>query len=295
MELLSAAVAGLGAGSLYAVIGVLLVLMATLTRVVNFAQVTIGTYAAFLSIEVAPVLLPLGLPKPVVTIISVIFALIVGAIVSSLIGWIIATWLPESSDSARSAVTVAAMLFLVSVSLLQFGPLSQPLIPLAIGPFISFGIVTITNVAFYLLILAILILIASKIILNKTPVGVQLRAIADRQTAAELLGINVKVLQVGVWAATGALMTLAILIGGNNLAPQATIGVDLIIPGAAAALIGAFKRVDLALIGGLLLGGIQGLVVAFPEISLIRDWIPIFIIIIFLLWNQRKEVWDVAR
>lgn len=295
MELLSAAVAGLGAGSLYAVIGVLLVLMATLTRVVNFAQVTIGTYAAFLSIEVAPVLLPLGLPKPVVTVISVIFAIVVGAIVSSLIGWIIATWLPESSDSARSAVTVAAMLFLVSVSLLQFGPLSQPLIPLAIGPFISFGIVTITNVAFYLLILAILILIASKIILNKTPVGVQLRAIADRQTAAELLGINVKVLQVGVWAATGALMTLAILIGGNNLAPQATIGVDLIIPGAAAALIGAFKRVDLALIGGLLLGGIQGLVVAFPEISLIRDWIPIFIIIIFLLWNQRKEVWDVAR
>jgi branched-chain amino acid transport system permease protein len=295
VEYLSATVAGLGAGSLYAVIGVLLVLMATLTRVINFALVAVGVYAAFLSIRLAPLLAPLDLPKVAVTIISVIFALIVGALVSALLGWIIATWLPESSDTSRSAVTVAAMLGLISLSLIQFGPLSQPLIPLAIGPLVSFGIVTITQVAFYLLILAILILIVSRLILTKTPIGVQLRAIADRQTAAELLGINVKVLQIGVWAVSGALMTLAILIGGNNLAPQATIPVNLIIPGAAAALFGAFKRADLAVVGGLVLGGIQGLITAWPDINILRDWIPIFTIVIILLWNQRKEVWDVAR
>jgi branched-chain amino acid transport system permease protein len=269
--------------------------MATLTRVINFALVAVGVYAAFLSIRLAPLLAPLDLPKVAVTIISVIFALIVGALVSALLGWIIATWLPESSDTSRSAVTVAAMLGLISLSLIQFGPLSQPLIPLAIGPLVSFGIVTITQVAFYLLILAILILIVSRLILTKTPIGVQLRAIADRQTAAELLGINVKVLQIGVWAVTGALMTLAILIGGNNLAPQATIPVNLIIPGAAAALFGAFKRADLAVVGGLVLGGIQGLITAWPDINILRDWIPIFTIVIILLWNQRKEVWDVAR
>lgn len=295
MEYLSAFVAGLGAGSLYAVIGALLVITTTLTRVINFSIVAIGVYAAFASIRVAPLLLPLGLPKPAVSIISILVALVIGAAVSALLGWLIATWLPESSDSARSAVTVAGMLFLISVSLLQFGPLAQALIPLVSGPFVSFGVVTVTKVAFFMLLMAIVILISSRIVLTKTSIGVQLRAIADKQTVAELLGINVKLLQVGVWAVTGALMTFAVLIAGNNLAPQATVSVDLIIPGAAAALIGAFKRVDLAVIGGFLLGGIQGLVVAWPEISVLRDWIPILTIVIFLLWNQRKEVWDVAR
>lgn len=295
MDFLSAFVAGLGAGSLYAVIGILLVLMATLTRVINFAQVAIGVYAAFLSIRVAPLLLPLGLPKILVTIISIVVALIVAALISALLGWIIAKWLGEATGTTRSAVTVAAMLFIVSTGILQFGPLAQPLKPLAIGPLISFGNITITKVAAALFVFAILIYIIAKIVLSKTPVGVQLRAVADRQTAAELLGVNVKALQVGVWASTGVLMTIAILIGGNNLAPQAAIGVDLIIPGAAAALIGAFKRMEAAVIGGLLLGGVQGLITMFPQIILMRDWIPIFVIIIFLLWNQRKEVWDVAR
>lgn len=295
MEYISALAAGLGSGSLYAVIGVLLVLMATLTRVVNFSQVAVGVYAAFLSVRVAPLLLPLHLPKEVVSVISVVVALIVGALVSAALGWIIATWLPEASGTARSAVTVAGMLFLISVSLLQFGPLSQALVPLVIGPMVSFGTVTITKIAVYLLALAIVIVLLAKLVLTKTPIGVQLRAIADRQTAAELLGVNVKLLQVGVWASTGALMTLAILLGGNNLASQATVSMDLIIPGAAAALFGAFKRMDFALYGGLALGAVQGLVTAWPEISLIRDWIPIISIVIFLLWNQRKEVWDVAR
>lgn len=295
MEYLSAIVAGLGSGSLYAVIGVLLVIMSTLTRVINFSQVAVGVYAAFLSIRVVPLLAPLHLPKALVTAISIVVALLVGALVSALIGSIITTWLGEASTTARSAVTVAGMLFLISVSILQFGPLSQALVPLAIGPMFSFGVVTITKVSVYLTLLAVAIFITAKLILTKTPIGVQLRAVADRQTTAELIGLNVRSLQVGVWAATGALITLAILIGGNNLAPQVGVSSDLIIPGAAAALVGAFKRMDLALLGGLLLGGVQGLVVMWPEISLIRDWIPIMIIIVFLLWNQRKEVWDVAR
>jgi branched-chain amino acid transport system permease protein len=295
VDYLSALVAGLGAGSLYAVIGVLLVIMFTLTKVVNFSQVAVGVYAAFLSIRFGHLLTDLGVTKPLLTVLSVIFAIIVGALLSALIGWIISMFLPTASTSTRSAVTVAGMLFLISLSLLQFGPLAQPLIPLVIGPFFSFDIVTVTKISVFMLGLAILILIIAKIVLNKTNVGIQLRAIADRPTAVELLGVNVKALQVGVWAASGAFMTLAIMIGGNNLASQATVSADLIIPGAAAALIGAFKKLNFALVGGLALGAVQGVIVMWPEISVFRDWIAILIIIFFLLWNQRKEVWDVAR
>jgi branched-chain amino acid transport system permease protein len=71
--------------------------------------------------------------------------------------------------------------------------------------------------------------------------------------------------------------------------------VTLIIPGAAAALIGAFRSLTLTFVGGLLVGGLQGALAAFPSVTLLREWIPLVIIVLFLLWNQRKEVWDVAR
>jgi branched-chain amino acid transport system permease protein len=287
VSILGALVAGLGAGGLYAVIGVCLVLMATLTRVVNFAQVAVGVYAAFLAIR----FVPLGVPQWGI----ILIAIVVGAVASALLGWIIATWLPEASSTARSAVTVAGLLFLLSLSFIQFGSRPQSLIPLVSGPLMSFGVVTVTKLSVALIALAIVVAVVAKIVLTKTPVGVQLRAISDRQTAAELLGINVKVLQIGVWAFTGGIMALAIGFAGNSQAANAGVMVNLVIPGAAAALIGAFKRLDLAIIGGVILGGLQGLLTAVPGMILLRDWIPILTIVIFLLWSQRKEIWDVAR
>jgi branched-chain amino acid transport system permease protein len=287
VSILGALVAGLGAGGLYAVIGVCLVLMATLTRVVNFAQVAVGVYAAFLAIR----FVPLGVPQWGI----IVIAIVVGAVASALLGWIIATWLPEASSTARSAVTVAGLLFLLSLSFIQFGSRPQSLIPLVSGPLMSFGVVTVTKLSVALIALAIVVAVVAKIVLTKTPVGVQLRAISDRQTAAELLGINVKVLQIGVWAFTGGIMALAIGFAGNSQAANAGVMVNLVIPGAAAALIGAFKRLDLAIIGGVILGGLQGLLTAVPGMILLRDWIPILTIVIFLLWSQRKEIWDVAR
>ena len=287
MTIIGALVAGLGAGGLYALIGVCLVLMATLTRVINFSQVAVGVYAAFLAIR----FVPLGVPRWGVVVIAVV----VGAAVSAFLGWIIAKWLAESSSTARSAVTVAALLFFLSLSYLQFGTRPQALVPLVAGPLFSVGVVTVTQLSVALIALAILVALAAKLVLTKTPLGVQLRAISDRQTAAELLGINVKVLQVSVWAFTGGIMALAICMAGNSQAANAGVMVTLIIPGAAAALVGAFKRLDLAIIGGIVLGGIQGLLTTIPSINLLRDWIPILIIVGFLLWSQRKEVWDVAR
>ena len=69
----------------------------------------------------------------------------------------------------------------------------------------------------------------------------------------------------------------------------------LIVPASAAALLGGFKRLDLAVIGGLLLGMISGAAAQINELALIRNFISFLFIVILLLWSQRKEVWDAAR
>jgi len=102
-------------------------------------------------------------------------------------------------------------------------------------------------------------------------------------------------LNVSVWFITGAIAGLTVALVGPSASNDYVTLSALVIPGAAAALIGAFKRMDLALVGGLAIGAIQGFFAGFPNLLIIRDWVPIIFIILFLLWNQRKEVWDVAR
>lgn len=287
MDIVGSLVVGLSSGGLFALFGILLTLMATLTRVVNFSQIAAGVFGAYLSIRFAP----LDLPTWMIVLISVVVA----AIISAAIGWIIARWLGEASTTARSAVTVAALLGLMALSTLVFGTRPQPLTPLIIGPAFTIGDIAVTKVGLTMIVSAVVIALAARAVLVWTPLGVRLRAVADRQTAAELLGVNVKALQIGVWAVTGGLAALAVSVVGNAQAASASSMVTLLIPAAAAALVGAFHSLTLTVVGGLLVGGLQGLLTAFPSIVLLKDWIPILVIVLFLLWNQRKEVWDVAR
>jgi branched-chain amino acid transport system permease protein len=287
VDTLGSLVVGLSAGALYAVFGVLLTLMATLTRVVNFSQVAVGVFGAYLSLRFAP----LDLPDWVI----IVIAMAVSAVISCLLGWIISNWLGESSTTARSAVTVATLLGLMSLSFIVFGTRPQANPPLLIGPLFSFGTIAVTKVGILMLAIAIAVAVLARLVLTRTPLGVRLRAISDRQQAAELVGINVKGLQLLVWGATGALSGLFVSIVGNTQAASATSMIVLLIPAAAAALVGAFSNLTLTIAGGLLVGALQGVLTGFPQITLLRDWVPLIVIVLFLLWNQRKEVWDVAR
>lgn len=287
MDLLGPLVVGLSSGALFAVFGVLLTLMASLTRVINFSQVAVGVFGAYLSLR----LVPLGLPDAAIVAVAVVAS----AALSCLLGWVISTWLGESSTTARSAVTVSTLLGLLSLSFVVFGTRPQPNPPLLVGPLLSFGTVTVTRIGALMLVIAVVVAVAARLVLTRTPVGVRLRAISDRQATAEMLGVNVRALQLSVWAVTGGLSGLFVSIVGNAQAASATSMIVLLIPAAAAALVGAFSNLTLTIIGGLLVGALQGVLTSFPEVTLLRDWVPILVIVLFLVWNQRKEVWDAAR
>jgi len=293
LNIIIALAVGFSSGALYALIGVGLTLMSVLTRVINFSLVAVGVFGAYLSIRSAPLIQ--SAPLEVQTVITVVIAVLVAAVVSGILGWIEATWLSEATTTARSAVTVASLLMLISLSFILFGSQPQPLRPLLVGPAFLVGEVAITKVGIAMLVAAIIVGVLTWIIVRRTPIGVRLRAVSDRQTAAELLGVNVKALQVSVWMVMGGVMGLCVSIIGNTAAADATSMITLVIPGTAAALVGAFKNIPLTIVGGLVVGALQGALTAFPSTTQLRDWIPILIIVLFLLWNQRKEVWDVAR
>jgi branched-chain amino acid transport system permease protein len=295
---LTTALSGIGPGGYYAVIAVLLVLMAQLTRVVNFSQVAFGMFGAYISVALMSgqfqQSIKIGIKLP--QVVAVVIGILVAGLISALVGWIIAQWLPEATGTARSAVTVATLLSLISIAYILFGSRPQPFKPIIFGPLMELpGGIVITKISVFSISLAVVVAIIAKIVLSKTMLGVRLRAIADRQTAAELLGVNVKLMNVAVWFFTGAVSGLLIVFIAPTQSSDIFTLSMLVVPGAAAALIGAFKNIWAGLIGGILLGVVQGFFAGLPDLIYIRDWIPIIVIIVFLLWNQRKEVWDVAR
>ena len=98
-----------------------------------------------------------------------------------------------------------------------------------------------------------------------------------------------------MWLVTGVIRAIANIIVAPTQSNDATSLSMLIVPAAAAALLGGFRRLDLAVVGGLVLGVLGGLVAQIDEVALVRNFLPFLFIVVLLLWTQRKEVWDAAR
>ncbi|MBM7776134.1 branched-chain amino acid transport system permease protein [Actinokineospora baliensis] len=286
--MLQGALAGLAAGGLYAVLAVCLTLMSRLVRVVNFAQSATGMFGCYVAVWLS---VDVGLPTWAATVVGIVL----GCGLSALLGWIISTWLAEADIGTRSAVTVAVLLLLISLSFILFGNKPQPFHPILDGPAFEVNGVVVSQVTVVTVVLSVVVALGCRALLSGTSFGLQLRALSERPTTAELMGIPAKPLAVGVWAATGLLSTLVISIVAPSQSNDATSLSMLVVPAAAAALLGGFRRLDLAVVGGLVLGMAQGALAQVDSLSVVRYFLPFLVVVGLLLWSQRKEVWDVAR
>lgn len=286
--MLQGALAGLGSGGLYAVLAVCLTLMSRLVRVVNFAQSATAMMGAYVAVWLIS---EHGWSIWSATVIGIV----IGGALSALLGLIIATWLSEAETSSRSAVTVAALLLLISLSFILFGNEPQPFRPLIAGPAFTVGDVVVTRLTVVIVALSVAIAVGCKLVLSRSAIGVKLRALSERPTTAELSGIPTRPLSVAVWAFTGVLATLVIALIAPTQSSDAISLSMLVVPSAAAALLGGFQRLDLAVVGGLVLGVLEGAAAQLEQLSIIRYFIPFLVIVGLLLWNQRKEVWDAQR
>lgn len=286
--MLQGALAGLASGGLYAVLGVCLTLMSRLVRVVNFSQAATGMFGAFCAVWLVTAA---GWP----VWLGSLAGIAIGGLLSAAIGWIAASWLAEASTTARSAMTVGPLLLLISLSFILFGNKPQPFSPIVAGPAARVGDVVVSWVTVATVGMAVVVAIGIHLLLRHTQIGTQLRALSERPTTAELLGIRSRPLSIAVWLATGLLSAIVVILVAPSQSNDATSLSMLIVPAAAAALLGGFHRLDLTVIGGLVLGVLDGLFAQIDQISVVRNFLPFLFIVVLLLWTQRKEVWDAAR
>lgn len=282
------AVAGLASGGLYAVLAVCLTLMSRLVRVVNLSQAATGMFGGFVAVWLVS-------HHGWAIWLASVLGVVIGGALSALIGAIVARWLPEADTSARSAVTVGPLLLLISLSFILFGNKPQPFKSIISGRAFSIGAVGVSQLTVATVILAVVVAVVCRLALQYTMVGSRLRAISERPTTAELIGIRARPLSIGVWFITGLVSAFVVIMVAPSQSNDATSLSMLIVPASAAALVGGFQRLDLAVVGGLILGVLDGAAAQVSSISPVRDFIPLIFIVGFLLWLQRKAVWDAAR
>lgn len=285
--MISGAVAGLTAGGAYALLGVCLVLMYRMTGVVNFAAAAIGAVGMNVAVRLAAS----GAPYAVAVVIGVV----VGGAVGALCGGVMTHWFAEANVERRSTVAIALLIGLVALGTRLFGASPQVLPQQLQGAVFTAGGTIVTQSAVLAILTAVVLAVAMHQVLARSTVGLRLRALSERPTTAELHGIPVTRLALGVWTFTGAVATVCLLI----VAPTRPAGFTdlslLVTLGLAAALIGLFRNVWATLAGGIALGMLDGVINNLAILSDFREAVPLVVILATLLWSQRREVWDVAR
>ncbi len=285
--MVQAAVSGLIEGTTFALLGICLVLTFRMAGVLNFAQAAIGSFGAMLMLELHD--------GGVGWVPAVVGGIAAAAAISVLIGLVMSRWFTDATAETKASVSIALLVGLLALGDRLFGssahnfPAVLPTVHLTIsGVYVSAS----TIIAFgFALVLAI----SLTLLLRRTRYGHRLRAIADRPHTAELLGIPVRWLTVGVWAFSGAVAGAAIILIAPVQSGQFSGLSLLVLPATAAALIGLFRSFWITFWGGIALGVATGVINNVGSLAPYHNVIPFAVLIVILVVAQRGEVWDAAR
>jgi len=272
-------ISALALGSLYALIAIGYTMIYGILGLINFAHgevFMLGGYIAFYAVTVF--LMPWWA--------GFIAALALTGILG--VGLERAAYRPlrHSSKNSIMAGTVAASFLLQNLAIVIFGGRQKGFpVPEIFTKIVNIHTVSVVNINIIIPVVTAVLLTALLIIVRKTKIGIAMRAVAADLPAARLMGINVNKT---VSFTFGTASVLA-AIGGVMWAlkyPQLNPSMGMI-PGLKcfmAAVIGGIGNISGAVLGGLLLGLIEIMVIAaFPALTAYRDAFVFVLLIIVLL------------
>ncbi|KGA18897.1 hypothetical protein GM51_7585 [freshwater metagenome] len=285
--MLDGVVAGLVSGSAYAIVAVCVVVLYRLVGVLNFSQAALGAFGAYACYSLVEAGLPLWL--------AVLAGLAFSAGLAGLAGWALSRWFGSPTVLVKSVISAVLFLVVLSVGYRLFGDSPRAMPSFVTETTLDVAGVRVSVATLIATVAALVIAAGLTLLLRHTHVGLQLRAMSERPVTAQLLGINTQRLAIIVWASTGVLSTLAMLLIAPTRNPTFESMSFLIVPAVAAALVGSFSHVWIATVAALLIGVVEGAASRIDVLSDYRGVLPAVIILFALIWLRRREVWDAVR
>lgn len=281
-ELLDYLLLGLGPGAVTALLGLGVVTIYRGSGVLNFAHGAIGMYTAY-------VFVVLRQDHGVPTVLSVVAALVVAALLGALIHLLVIQPLQQAPQLARVTGTLGVLLSLQAIAFWQFGSGVRSVDPLVPSGFIDLAGVRLAYDRLVILAVALVVCLILWAIYRYTLFGLATRGAAETQKGAALTGYSQSRLALYNWV-LGAVLAG---IGGILISPLSRLSSVslslLVVPALAAALVGRLENLWAVLLGGVLIGAAQSCAAGyFPNVQGLGDSLPFLVIVLLLVLRGSK-------
>ncbi len=283
-------ITGLMLGIMYALIASGFSLLFGVLNVVQFAHADVCFLGAFVSMAVMTFLSKIEFfPAWLVIFLTIIFAVIITGLVGTIIERICVKPFRKSPGLVILLSTVAVG-FIIREGIKIFYPsgASPKLFPLSFPQWaFSIGGVTIRFSNIMIIIIAGIIYFLLSLFINKTKIGLQIRATSQNVEAAQVFGIDLdKIFMMTFFLASTIGAVAGILNGMYYNIVKFDMGLMGGIIGFSAAVMGGLGNIYGAIIGGIILGMVESFTMAFvPGGSPYKEIFAFIVVILFLLFK----------
>ena len=281
MEFLSYLISGISLGSVYAIIALGYTMVYGIAKMLNFAHgdvIMVGGYISFCA------MFYLGLPNIVAVLLAVVVCTVLGIVIERL------AYKPlRSAPSLAVLITaIGVSYFLQNSALLIWKAAARVYPPVVEGTASLFsGQLSISYISLLTIAVCVVIMLALTTFVNKSKMGKAMRACSEDKAAAQLMGINVNATISATFAIGSALAAIAgVLLCSFNTSLMPTTGSMPGIKAFTAAVFGGIGSIPGAVIGGVALGFVEIMTVAFmPELSGFRDAFAFILLVLVLVFK----------
>ncbi|HYH21685.1 MAG TPA: branched-chain amino acid ABC transporter permease [Azospirillum sp.] len=281
---------GVMLGMMYALVAVGFTLFFGVLDVIKFSHgdvLMVGTFAGlatYLGLQAA------GVASPLVQVIGVT-AMAVGSM--ALLGALIARYLVMPLRSAPPLNTLLITLMLGTVLregvrlFYPEGANPKPFPRLLPADSIAFGSFTVRADSAILLLAGLAVIVALNLVINRTKLGLAIRAVAQDEETARCMGINFTLIVLVTFAIGSGVAAFAGVMNGlyyNEI--NFGMGLLLGVAGFSAAIIGGLGNIYGAILGGFLFAALQTIgAVALPFASAYKDVFAYAVVIAIMAWR----------
>lgn len=268
---------GICQGSIYALMAIGYSVVVGMTNLVTFAFgeiIMIGAFSAYYAFQLVGNNLLLG-----------ILASFLGA---AAIGWLVYKMCYEKFLNAPRYIamvcTIGASMFIKAMSQIVFGPNKKPMLNIIENKFFGNGLLSISMLQIVILLVVIILSCSLALVFKKTRLGISFRAVSQEKTAAYMVGINVKrTILVGNCVGCGLGGVAGVLIAIYYQTLQATMGDTFSMKAFSSSVLGGLTDIRWSAIGGIIIGVIENIGIAFSTASLRNIFAFLFMFVILLL------------
>ncbi|MBK6855614.1 MAG: branched-chain amino acid ABC transporter permease [Microthrixaceae bacterium] len=270
---------GIGRGAVYASVGLALVIIYRTTGLLNFAQGEMALFSTFVTWWLTDQ--GVGIVPAIIG--SVVFSVIAGAAIERLLIRPV-----ESAHSPLNVVIVTLGMFLAINALAQliFIKPGQEALQMP-SPFPEGELMGIRKETIGLALVLALECVLLWVLLQRTKLGLSLRAVASNPESARLVGINTGVMLMVGWGLAAGLGAIAgSLVASQSSGFDTSLMQQILVYSFAGAALGGFDSPIGAVVGGLIVGVAEALTYQYgPDIGLagIELVVPLGLILVVLL------------